>query len=787
MLNFTTTTLATTVGPVVIRPVRPLLDAALLTDWFHHPRSHFWGAADATEQSVADEYRGLTERDGAWILELRGEPVALLETYDPASSPLADITADLDLSGPAAGMHILVAPPADDAPAIPGLTRSLFAASARWLIDSIGARSIVVEPDARNHAIHRLNHLAGFRDAPGFEEHPLPDKTARIQTLRAADFHCSPLASCASLQAAGDDVELPSTDAYELANRQLTAKMLREFIHERMLTPRPIGDDEFSVGLGPHTLEFRARIHALEHYSVDAASIRVLGSDELPGLVTLLADAATELQIPQNFLHTYLSEIAATLAGQARLIHRGGPSAGDLAQMAEVVDPATYLQWLESAMTKGHPGFLANAGRDGMSEQELGRFAPEYHRSTSLIWLAARPGTCVSALTTDARLAEEHRAEMDRVLERFDASDHIPLPVHPWQFNHQVTTAFTESLADGDLIYLGTDEELFHPQQSLRTFFNLSRPDSPYVKTAVAVRNMGFVRGLSPTYMSDTPAINDWLHGFLAEDPEFTAHNVRLLREFAAVGFNGDAYHRSVADGSSQASGFTKMLSALWRESPLPMLAPGSHAMTLAAVLHEDPDGEPLVGEWISRSGVSPTQWVRSLLDVYLRPAVHALESHDLVFMLHSENVILEMTDCLPTGSFFKDLGEEVAVVRRSREVPEEIQRIQVDHGNLDDAQRALSIHTDILDGVLRHLAAILDDHGILPEDDFWAVATDCIEAYRADHPDAPNPLPLLAPEFRHSCLNRLQLRNPLAMVELGDQDSSLLYAGDIANPLSRG
>lgn len=45
--------------------------------------------------------------------------------------------------------------------------------------------------------------------------------------------------------------------------------------------------------------------------------------------------------------------------------------------------------------------------------------------------------------------------------------------------------------------------------------------------------------------------------------------------------------------------------------------------------------------------------------------------------------------------------------------------------------------------------------------------------------------LPLLSETFRHSCLNRLQLRNPLTMVELGEQSGSLIYAGDIANPLA--
>ena len=42
----------------------------------------------------------------------------------------------------------------------------------------------------------------------------------------------------------------------------------------------------------------------------------------------------------------------------------------------------------------------------------------------------------------------------------------------------------------------------------------------------------------------------------------------------------------------------------------------------------------------------------------------------------------------------------------------------------------------------------------------------------------------LLAPDFEHSCLNRLQLRNTLEMVDLADQAQSLQLVGRLANPL---
>jgi siderophore synthetase component len=88
---------------------------------------------------------------------------------------------------------------------------------------------------------------------------------------------------------------------------------------------------------------------------------------------------------------------------------------------------------------------------------------------------------------------------------------------------------------------------------------------------------------------------------------------------------------------------------------------------------------------------------------------------------------------------------------------------------------------------VLRHLAAILHTDGVLDQEDFWAEVAHCVSTHAADHPelaDAAASYDLFRPEFRHSCLNRLQLRNTLEMVDLADQAESLIYAGNLVNPI---
>ena len=41
---------------------------------------------------------------------------------------------------------------------------------------------------------------------------------------------------------------------------------------------------------------------------------------------------------------------------------------------------------------------------------------------------------------------------------------------------------------------------------------------------------------------------------------------------------------------------------------------------------------------------------------------------------------------------------------------------------------QALAIHTDVFDGVLRHVAGILDEEDVLPAEGFWAEVRRCLD-----------------------------------------------------------
>ena len=809
---------------VAIRPLDVDRDTARVHEWLSHPRAHYWMMTDLDEAGVRAYLEGIRDsaEEAGWVGSVDGTDCFYVETYIPDSLIPQNVLA----TGPGdIGMHLLVAPPAGRA--MHGLTDRIMAEVIDFCLRPAdqggrGGRRVVVEPDARNDAVIEKNRAAGF--SPVREARMLmgeAEKRALVSVCTRADFDASALA--ALVGAGGRDDGAPhayahlNADAFAVVQRHLVAKALSEFAHERLITPVRVSADagDASADAGPTSAAageggpasadagngtwelavdggtrytFTARLLPLEHWVIDEDSItrRRDGAEAALDVQELVVELQEDLALPEDLMSTYLEELASTLASAAFKLEDA--RAGKRPDARGLVD--ADFQTTEAAMTEGHPGFLANNGRIGFGLSDFRQWAPENGELNRLEWIAVRREH--SHLSLGVGLAEaDHlgqalsEAERELFDTRIRAAGQDPedfhlMPIHPWQADHRLAITFAADIARGDLLPLGAGLDEHQAQQSLRTFFNHSRT-GPYVKVALAVQNMGFLRGLSPKYMRDTPAINDWVADLIDSDDTFAEAGFRVLRERAALGYTGDVYHRT-----KETNPHRKMLAALWRENPLEKVAPGQKLITMAALLHRDHEGRSFVAELIRASGLEPDDWVRSCLRAYLRPLVHALLAHDLVFMPHGENLILVLDDNSVTGAFMKDIGEEVAVLGH-RELPDEVERIRA---VVSGEEKALSVFTDMFDGVLRHLSGILDVDGLLDAGRFWQLVAEVLDDYESDHPEhargVSGNVDLRAPRFAHSCLNRLQLRNTKQMVDIGNQAESLLYAGTMPNPVAR-
>ncbi|GAA3652861.1 IucA/IucC family protein [Flavivirga jejuensis] len=573
-------------------------------------------------------------------------------------------------------------------------------------------------------------------------------------------------------------------------NRLHLKKIISEFSHECLLKPKLLSteDDWGLYQLTPNDISiayhFRAKIMHLDHWFIDVDSIKKYDKEISKPLdsIKFIIEFKDILGFSDAVLPMYLEEISSTLYGSCYVYSLGEPSAKKLTE-------ADY-QTIEHAMIAGHPCFVANNGRVGFDADDYRRYAPESADPFSLIWLAGHKSntefTSVTGLNYKDMMLEELgddlHASYTSILtsKKINPEEYIFFPVHPWQWYNKLAIIFASDIANDLLIYLGCSLDKYLPQQSIRTFFNISSSNKRYVKTSLSILNMGFTRGMSPYYMRTTPSINEWVEKIVIEDAYLQACNFIILKEEATVGYTNRYYQNATETDND----YKKMSCALWRESPMKKIKPNQKLMTMAALLHIDMYGESFLSELIKASKISVTDWVKKYIYSYLSPLLHCFYKYDMRFMPHGENIILVLEDHVPVNIILKDIGEEVAVNKKEG-LPESVKRIG---RQVSDELRILSIYTQIFDCFFRFLSPILVEHCDCKEDDFWHIAADCIHTYQQRFPefkDKYDSCNLFAPEVIKTCLNRLQIRNNRKMINTSNSHKEQQLSGVLKNPLA--
>ena len=594
-----------------------------------------------------------------------------------------------------------------------------------------------------------------------------------------------------SLKSAAEDAVAhldPATWAH--VNRLHLKKIIAEFAHELLIEPRL---EYIYKGWNHYVLSpvkaisyrFRAKILSLDHWYIDTNSIeKYVDSKPAPlEAVSFITEFSEKLGFDPELLPTYLEEIISTLYGSAYM-HTYNTLT------AEALTRAGY-QEVEHSMMAGHPCFVANNGRIGYDTVDYRRYAPEAASPFAVIWLAGHISrtefTAIAPLNYQQVMEQEldaaTRAAFNQILvaKGLDPARYLFFPTHPWQWYNKLASIFAPDIAANYLVCLGYGADTYLPQQSVRTLFNVSTPERFYVKSALSILNMGFMRGLSPYYMRTTPAINEWVSNLLNGDAYLQEKGFTMLREAATMGYTNRYFETAIKTESA----YKKMLATLWRESPMTKLQPGQRLMTMAALLHIDAHGTALLPVLIRSSGLDITTWLQHYLQCYLSPLLHCFYYYDLRFMPHGENVILVLENNVPVSAIMKDIAEEVAIVNSELELPEHVKRIVIP---VPDELKILSIFTQIFDCFFRFVSHILVEHANYPEEKFWELAADCILEYQQLHPELEEKFrrsDLFADEIIKTCLNRLQIRNNQRMIEPNNPFKSQQFAGTFKNPLA--
>ncbi|MEF9387465.1 IucA/IucC family siderophore biosynthesis protein [Ralstonia solanacearum species complex bacterium KE056] len=399
---------------------------------------------------------------------------------------------------------------------------------------------------------------------------------------------------------------------------------------------------------------------------------------------------------------------------------------------------------IEAGLTGAHPYHPGYKSRMGFTLDDNRRYAPECATGVTPLLLAARRDRCRWSASRDVEqgeprhlLSAAEQAAFDARLAQLglDPADYLPLPVHPWQWEALVETAYHAAFARRELVPIGMLSERYAPQQSIRTLANAGRRDAPSLKLAMSLVNTSTSRVLAPHTVRNAALMSDWLAD-LADRTDWPAPLVRpvFLKEIAGVGYVPQ----------TPVAGQYGALACIWRESVHRHLRAGEAALPVTAITHVDADGRPLVADWVARHGVQA--WVRRLVERVWLPVLHMLWRNGTALESHAQNMVLLHVDGLPERVALKDFHDGVRYSRRwLRVAPPALEGPPAEHARVnpnsfietDDADELRDFTGDALFFVnLAEIAWFFACHFGLDETAFWEIAAGAIRDYQARCPD---------------------------------------------------
>ncbi len=558
-------------------------------------------------------------------------------------------------------------------------------------------------------------------------------------------------------------IHMLTNNHWEIVDQKLLAKMLQEFMYENIISPTLVyqsGDIhtyEWTDKQGT-VYRFEAKKRLFDSYMVVADRIEVVSASEIdiPKSLLLLVSIQQEGQMTSSTAGHLVKEYLHTLVADTHLREKS-KRAGELASL-------DYAE-LEGEMT-GHPWITYNKGRIGFSYDDYVSYAPEQQKKVKLSWIAVHRQISsfhsIEGLSYDnvitGELNEKTRAQFVNELERagVEPSNYYFLPIHLWQWDHVIVSLFAAEIAGKEIIPLGEGDDQYLPQQSIRTFVNVSNKKKYHVKLPMSILNTLVYRGLPSERTVIAPEVTAFMKGIHEQD-NFLKDECRLglLGEVATMNVD----HRTFTKLKGAPYQYLEMLGVIWRESIYQELEDGEQPITLAALLHEDSEGTSLVQTYIEKSELTVEQWVKKLSSAILNPLLHYLYQYGTVFSPHGQNTVLVLKDYQPERIIMKDFVDDVNI---SDQPIQELQALSPELKKVLRSEPPEGLTQFILTGLFichfRYLSNILEDKLGFSEYDFWKIVRETILTYQQRFPQLAERFELfdlLRPEFTKLTLNR--------------------------------
>lgn len=520
---------------------------------------------------------------------------------------------------------------------------------------------------------------------------------------------------------------------WPLANQKMVAKIISEFAYEQAFRFEQDAQGYTLKLANQVSYQFQGSENIWGQVLIEPGSI-VRQPQQNISAALLMRDLQSLLNMTDDAFAEHLEDLNATLLGDCKLMQRKEAlTARDLA-LLPCEQQQTYFD--------GHPKFAFNKGRRGWGSDDLKLYAPESERAFQLGWVAVEH-SILQLATNDsvswqellnASMNESERKTLDSIVASYgvDISDYSYVPVHPWQWSNKLSLLFIREMAKKKLIYLGEFGDQFLPQLSLRTLSNITRPDSYDIKLPLTIMNTSCYRGIPGRYILAGPTASDWIESVFSSDPLLVEKQAEVLQEPAAA-FAAQADYQLLEQAPYR---YHELLGVIWRESAASKLKQGEQAILMAALMESDNQGNPLIAEYIERSGVSVEAWLSKMFDAVVIPYYHLLCKYGVSLIAHGQNVTLVLENDLPKRILLKDFQGDMRLV--DSDYPEQatlessVKEVTV---RLEEELIIHDLQTGHFVTTLRFISPLVAKLGF-SESQFYALLGQRIKAYMAQQPD---------------------------------------------------
>ncbi|WP_407706157.1 IucA/IucC family protein [Streptomyces yaizuensis] len=315
----------------------------------------------------------------------------------------------------------------------------------------------------------------------------------------------------------------------------------------------------------------------------------------------------------------------------------------------------------EQSLLLGHPLHPAPKSREGLTDTEHRRYAPELYGSFPLHWMAVDR----SILATDSAWTERGRPlPAEQLTARLAGDglalpgDTVALPLHPWQAAELARRPAVAALLDAGLLRdLGPHGEPWYPTSSVRT---VHRPGSPaMLKLSLALHLTNSRRENLRKELHRGVEVHRLLRTGLAERWRAAHPGFGVVRDPAWLAVDTPAAGPAAGEP-------VPGLDVVLRHNPF---GPGDDAVCVAGLAAQRPwPGRDTLRSRLAETvaglarrtgrpvGAVAAEWFRRYLDQVVRPVLWLDGTAGVALEAHQQNTLVVLdSDGWPAGGRYRD------------------------------------------------------------------------------------------------------------------------------------